>query len=317
MAAVKDDEQAIVDATEVIRDLARNFVPSYDAPEFNLIARSANVPHQGKRGLGGPESAAKRALEVELSSLVNRIRYLEHKVSTVHHPTLPDTPNEWGGPASPFNVNGTNGHYKGPKRQDSGSARHARVSNLLSMQERPRNFTEEEMGQVGEHVQKQAQEIKDLKSTVSSLGDQLLQQKEHTQQTLVKVGNEDVEKLQRELLKHQQANEAFQNALREIGRVITSVAKGDLNQKLIINQKEMDPEITTFKNTINNMMDQLAQFASEVSRVAREVGTDGILGGQAQIFDVSGIWKVLTDNGRHRSIPVALDSLLLMLFQST
>ncbi|CAI7651748.1 unnamed protein product [Penicillium manginii] len=58
----------------------------------------------------------------------------------------------------------------------------------------------------------------------------------------------------------------------------------------------MDPDITTFKVTINTMMDQLQIFASEVSRVAREVGTDGILGGQAQIVGVHGVWKELTDN---------------------
>lgn len=296
MAKAQADDAALSAATEHVRDLARSFVPPYDAPEFNLTARSPNVPYRGKVVLPGPESTAKRALEVELSSLANRIQYLETKASTVHHQTLPDTPMEWGGPASPFSINGTNGQNKAPKRQDSGSARHARVSNLLAVQEKPRVFTEEEFGQLREHVQKQAQEIKSLKDTILSLGDQLHRQQEQTQETLVKVESDDVDKLRRELQKHQQANEAFQNALREIGRVVTSVAKGDLNQKLTINPKEMDPEIGTFKNTINNMMDQLALFASEVSRVAREVGTDGILGGQAQIYGVSGIWKVLTDN---------------------
>ncbi|KAJ4175427.1 histidine kinase osmosensor [Fusarium solani] len=58
----------------------------------------------------------------------------------------------------------------------------------------------------------------------------------------------------------------------------------------------MDPEITTFKRTINAMMDQLQTFASEVSRVAREVGTEGLLGGQAKIGGVDGTWKELTDN---------------------
>ncbi|KAL8828307.1 MAG: hypothetical protein Q9191_002664 [Dirinaria sp. TL-2023a] len=296
MAKPQANDVAFSAATDLVRDLARSFVPPYDAPEFNLTARSPNVPYRGKVVLPGSESTAKRALEVELASLANRIQYLETKASTVHHQPLPDTPMEWGGPASPFSVNGTNGQNKAPKRQDSGSARHARVSNLLAVQEKPRVFTEEEFGQLREHVQKQAQEIKSLKDTILSLGEQLHQQQERTHQTLVEVENEDVDKLRRELQKHQQANEAFQNALREIGRVVTSVAKGDLNQKLTINPKEMDPEIGTFKNTINNMMDQLALFASEVSRVAREVGTDGILGGQAQIYGVSGIWKVLTDN---------------------
>ncbi len=64
-----------------------------------------------------------------------------------------------------------------------------------------------------------------------------------------------------------------------------------------MNTVEMDPEITTFKRTINTMMDQLQVFSSEVSRVAREVGTEGILGGQAQIEGVDGTWKELTYNG--------------------
>ena len=77
----------------------------------------------------------------------------------------------------------------------------------------------------------------------------------------------------------------------------TIVAKGDLNKKVTVHAVEMDPEITTFKNTINTMTDQLQTFASEVSRVAREVGTEGRLGGQAKIAGVEGTWMELTNNG--------------------
>ena len=70
-----------------------------------------------------------------------------------------------------------------------------------------------------------------------------------------------------------------------------------MGHKVQIHDVEMDPEIVTFKKTINTMMDQLQVFGSEVSRVAREVGTEGILGGQARITGVSGIWKELTENG--------------------
>jgi len=77
----------------------------------------------------------------------------------------------------------------------------------------------------------------------------------------------------------------------------TIVAKGDLNKKVTVHAIEMDPEITTFKNTINTMTDQLQTFASEVSRVAREVGTEGRLGGQAKIAGVEGTWMELTNNG--------------------
>ncbi|KAJ5743524.1 HAMP domain protein [Penicillium manginii] len=102
--------------------------------------------------------------------------------------------------------------------------------------------------------------------------------------------------MEQEVQKRQQTNEAFQKALKEIGGIITQVADGDLSTRVQIHPLEMNPDITTFKVTINTMMDQLQVFASEVSRVAREVGTDGILGGQAQIVGVHGVWKELTDN---------------------
>lgn len=70
-----------------------------------------------------------------------------------------------------------------------------------------------------------------------------------------------------------------------------------MNKKVTVHAVEMDPEITTFKNTINTMTDQLQTFASEVSRVAREVGTEGRLGGQARIAGVEGTWMELTNNG--------------------
>ncbi|KAH8431730.1 histidine kinase osmosensor [Aspergillus melleus] len=107
---------------------------------------------------------------------------------------------------------------------------------------------------------------------------------------------QDKANLLEELRKHQRVNKAFQQALQEIGRIITQVANGDLSTKVQIRPVEMDPDITTFKVTINDMINQLRVFASEVSRVAREVGTEGILGGQAQIAGVHGVWEELTDN---------------------
>ena len=103
--------------------------------------------------------------------------------------------------------------------------------------------------------------------------------------------------LKEELWKHQRTNEVFHKALREIGDIITAIARGDLTMKVRMDTIELDPEITTFKRTINAMIDQLQTFASEVSRVAREVGTEGLLGGQAHITGVAGTWKELTDNG--------------------
>jgi methyl-accepting chemotaxis protein len=81
--------------------------------------------------------------------------------------------------------------------------------------------------------------------------------------------------------------------VRETAEVTTAVARGDLSKKITAN---VQGEILELKDTINTMVDQLNSFASEVTRVAREVGTQGILGGQAEVPGVDGIWKDLTDN---------------------
>ena len=81
--------------------------------------------------------------------------------------------------------------------------------------------------------------------------------------------------------------------VRNIAEVTTAVARGDLSRQITVNVKG---EILELKNTINTMVDQLNAFASEVSRVAREVGTEGKLGGQAAVPGVAGTWKDLTDN---------------------
>ncbi|MBA3476578.1 MAG: HAMP domain-containing protein, partial [Actinobacteria bacterium] len=81
--------------------------------------------------------------------------------------------------------------------------------------------------------------------------------------------------------------------VRNIADVTTAVANGDLSKKVTVDVKG---EVLELKNTVNTMVDQLSSFADEVTRVAREVGTDGKLGGQAQVKGVSGVWKDLTDN---------------------
>jgi HAMP domain-containing protein len=83
------------------------------------------------------------------------------------------------------------------------------------------------------------------------------------------------------------------NQVRNIALVTTAVANGDLSQKITVDARG---EILELKNTINVMVDQLSSFADEVTRVAKEVGTEGKLGGQADVKGVSGVWKDLTDN---------------------
>ncbi len=84
----------------------------------------------------------------------------------------------------------------------------------------------------------------------------------------------------------------------EVARVLTAVAEGDLNQKMVleIDGKSVQGEFLRIGTTVNTMVDQLGAFADEVTRVAREVGTEGKLGGQAEVPGVGGTWRVLTDN---------------------
>jgi HAMP domain-containing protein len=81
--------------------------------------------------------------------------------------------------------------------------------------------------------------------------------------------------------------------LRDVSKVATAIANGDLTQKITV---DVRGEILQIKNVINTMVDQLSSFAAEVTRVAREVGTEGKLGGQAEVKGVAGTWKDLTDN---------------------
>src|SRR5208337_476541 len=81
--------------------------------------------------------------------------------------------------------------------------------------------------------------------------------------------------------------------VRNIAAVTTAVAKGDLSKKITV---AVRGEILELKDTINTMVDQLSSFASEVTRVAREVGTEGKLGGQADVEGVAGTWRDLTES---------------------
>ena len=298
-------EETIAAVIGVIRNLARNAATSYDTPDFTLTSpANINGLETPKISLPGENTPEKRFLVKELSALTQRVQYLEAKASTIDHRGLPNTPNEIGLVSSPFESNRTTAtsRHAGtvPVRQGSASSRSARVSSLLAARETGddgrRSFSEEELGQLRDHIQKQTEEIRSQKEMITSVSEQLDEQKQTTR-AFIRVEHEDVGTLERELKKHQQANEAFQKALKEIGSIVTAVANGDLSKKVQIHSVEMDPEITTFKRTINTMMDQLQVFGSEVSRVAKEVGTEGKLGGQAQITGVNGIWKELTENG--------------------
>ncbi|HET7434847.1 MAG TPA: HAMP domain-containing protein [Thermoanaerobaculia bacterium] len=147
-------------------------------------------------------------------------------------------------------------------------------------------------------------EILELKNTINTMVDQLRSFASEVTRVAREVGSEgklggqaDVQGVSgtwRDLtdsVNYMAANLTAQ--VRNIADVTTAVANGDLSKKITVDVKG---EILELKNTINSMVDQLNSFASEVTRVAREVGVEGKLGGQAQVRGVAGTWKDLTDN---------------------
>jgi len=147
-------------------------------------------------------------------------------------------------------------------------------------------------------------EILELKSTVNTMVDQLQSFADEVTRVAREVGIEgklggqaEVEGVAgtwRDLTEN--VNELASNLtgqVRNIAQVTTAVARGDLSQKITVDARG---EILELKSTVNTMVDQLQSFADEVTRVAREVGTEGKLGGQAQVRGVSGTWRDLTEN---------------------
>src|SRR5271165_2613260 len=147
-------------------------------------------------------------------------------------------------------------------------------------------------------------EILELKSTLNTMVDQLSSFADEVTRVAREVGTEgllggqaDVKGVSgtwkdlTESVNVMAAN--LTDQVRSIAEVTTAVAKGDLSQKIRVDARG---EIMELKETINTMVDQLSAFADEVTRVAREVGTEGRLGGQADVKGVAGTWKDLTDN---------------------
>ncbi len=147
-------------------------------------------------------------------------------------------------------------------------------------------------------------EILELKNTVNTMVDQLNALAGEVTRVAFEVGTEGklggwadvkgVGGIWKDLTDNVNAmNQNLTDRTRNIADVTTAVAMGDLSKKITV---DVRGEFLAQKNTINTMVDQLNAFASEVTRVAREVGTDGKLGGQAEVKGVGGIWKDLTDN---------------------
>lgn len=283
------DQSALVAAAAIVRGLAGD--------------ANAAVAHRAGGAkpieLPGGETPEKIALERELAALAARIHTLETKAYSSGIATnFPDTPNETTD--SVFGDD-TASSPSGPGRDAASKpikpTSISRNGGGAGPEDVAPRLSDEALEGLREHVVDQSKLLDSQKQELAGVKAQLLEQEQLQEKALAIIEQERVATLERELWKHQKANEAFQKALREIGDILTAVARGDLSKRVRLNNVEMDPEITTFKRTINTMMDQLGDFSSEVSRVAREVGTEGILGGQAQIEGVDGIWKELTDNG--------------------
>lgn len=259
------DDVALGAAAGVVASLAAE-------PQWHAFASPAPSPLSSIR-LPGCESAGKNALEIELQKLSYRISQLETKTNRSPFAARPKTPNDakslvFDDGCVPLDTMPVPSHLvKKVTETLSGPVDdHSTIIHGPPFDERanPRGYKRKRIHQPPLETPRRRESIEGLKG---------------------------------ELWKHQKANEAFHTALREIGEIITAVARGDLTMKVRMDTVELDPEITTFKRTINTMIDQLQTFASEVSRVAREVGTEGLLGGQAHIDGVDGTWKELTDNG--------------------
>jgi osomolarity two-component system sensor histidine kinase NIK1 len=287
-----------------ISNIARNYDPHSDSTFRGQAV--ANGSKSTKITLPGPRNGTTESLERELSALVARVNFLESKAT--NSSAFPITPGE-AGPLPSFPEDASPDTQKAllssaPIRRISSAQKDSRshwVNNWLAEDahdpdaQPTTQLTEEQLGHIRNHLNKQAEQLKSQREQIETLSAEISKQ-QTVQNNVLDHGIEDIGALKRELAKHQQANLAFQKALREIGTIITAVANGDLGNKVLIHAKELDPEIATFKKTTNKMIDQLQEFASQVTRLAREVGTEGRLGGQASVPDVRGIWAELTNN---------------------
>ncbi len=231
-----------------------------------------------------------------MNSLTDTLRLFAEQVTRVAREV--GTEGKLGGQAEVPNVAGT--------WKDLTDSVNSMASNLTSQ---VRNIaqvsTAVAKGDLSQKITVAAQgEILELKDTVNTMVDQLSSFADEVTRVAREVGIEGklggqaqvrgVSGTWRDLTENvNQLAGNLTSQVRNISQVSTAVAKGDLSQKITVDARG---EILELKNTVNTMVDQLSSFADEVTRVAREVGTEGKLGGQAQVKGVSGTWRDLTDN---------------------
>lgn len=286
----------------VLSNLAKQYTPQED-PSFPA-SFIANGIKSSKISLPGENTVEKQTLERELTALASRIQLLEAKAANGTN-SLPITPNEplssafphAETPVAPRSISNT-------PRQRSASW----VNTLLGRSDgesQPRQLTDEQLTFLREKYEQQEEKIKSQKEVIDGIHAQLSHQQTATKHALDTLGNSSsIEQLKREIEKNAQINATYQKVLKDIGTIITAVANGDLSKKVLIHATEKDPEIARFKQTINRMIDQLQEFASQVTFLAKEVGTEGRLGGQAVVPGVDGIWAELTQNGARCNVHI-------------
>jgi HAMP domain-containing protein/CheY-like chemotaxis protein/signal transduction histidine kinase len=236
------------------------------------------------------------ALADTINSMIDTLRVFAEQVTTVARQV--GTEGKLGGQAE---VPGVSGTWKALTDNVNGMAANltdqvrniADVTTAVAKGDLSRKITVDAKG-----------EVLRLKNTINTMVDQLSSFADEVTRVAKEVGNEGrlggqaevkgISGTWRELTDNvNQLADNLTNQVRNIADVTTAVAKGDLSRKITVDARG---EILELKNTINTMVDQLSSFADEVTRVAREVGTEGILGGEAEVPGVSGTWKALTDN---------------------
>jgi osomolarity two-component system sensor histidine kinase NIK1 len=267
------NEETSAAVARILSHFAKQYNPLSDG-SFPASA-IANGLQSTRITLPGDETVEKKTLERELTSLATRIQLLEAKASN-GTASLPMTPNEPMSSAFGGDISASPRYQGVQNRQRSQSWVNSLLAKSDGEQHQPRQLTEEQLTFLREHVERQSEEIKSQKDFIDGIKSQLNHQQAATKAVLDGYGSSiSIEQLKREIEKNAQINATYQKVLKEIGTIITAVANGDLSKKVLIHAMEKDPEIAKFKHTINTMVDQLQEFAGQVTHLAKEVGSFG------------------------------------------
>lgn len=235
----------------MLSNIGTRFVTNDENASSNPFGTNGSKVHAFK--LPGSRSSTKSALEDELSALQARINILEARASAVAPQTLPTTPGEL--PVQMLSLDGsTSPAMSSQNTIVSPSSALKDIRSFLSGKESIQ-LSVEQAESLRSLIDMQAQEIESHRDTIETINTQISDHEENAKRARgdLSDGADDIAALKRELRKNQQANEAFQKALREIGSIITAVANGDLTRKVMIHSKELDPEIATFKRYVSTL----------------------------------------------------------------